>query len=421
MHLLRLTPWRCAQATLAFIVIWRIAVFLAGLIGWRGLVDTADPLGWYVLYFIGLAWAVWGLERVSQRHEYRRRSLRAKAHGTAIAVARTWNPLDPAAWYYGRRNQRLAQSMTVLGVYTFLFLAFYLLFTWNWARGVTPYELPAGGGQEMIRQTVQIQKVVQKKYVINPFSSILFNPPPIDQIDPKITQVTQNLYQVGQGEGEGAGFSTGSSKGKIRFFRLRHSDRNWDKNFGIGADMNMLAEYGARTRQNIAEQTEFLEIPQLSAFPPLKTPPLVMVSGTATFLVSAADKKHLRQYLVERHGMILGDNLGGRQFHDQFVAAMREITGVQEVAIPRDDLIHRQPYLLPTLPIVVAHGGTVPLGWKIDGRWVAYYHPGALSDAWRDDHSGIKKEIYEACYQLGVNIIYYANAEFNKWRLSQQQ
>ena len=100
---------------------------------------------------------------------------------------------------------------------------------------------------------------------------------------------------------------------------------------------------------------------------------------------------------------------------------MREITGVTEVPIPRDDYIHRRPYLLPLLPIVVAHGGTVPLGWNVDGRWVAYYHPGALSDAWRDDHAGIKKDIYEACYQLGVNVIFYAHLEYNKWLLSQQQ
>jgi len=48
-----------------------------------------------------------------------------------------------------------------------------------------------------------------------------------------------------------------------------------------------------------------------------------------------------------------------------------------------------------------------PLGWKVDGRWVAYYHPGALTDAWRDDHAGIKKDVYESCYLLGINIIFY--------------
>jgi hypothetical protein len=76
---------------------------------------------------------------------------------------------------------------------------------------------------------------------------------------------------------------------------------------------------------------------------------------------------------------------------------------------------------LPQFPIVVAHGGTVPRGWKIDGRWVVYYHPGALSDAWRDDRAGIKdKGIVEMCYQLGINIIDYAYRGKSKWLKSQK-
>ena len=69
---------------------------------------------------------------------------------------------------------------------------------------------------------------------------------------------------------------------------------------------------------------------------------------------------------------------------------------------------------------MAAHGGTVPLGWKVDGRWVAYYHPGGLSDAWRDDHSGIKRNIADLCYQLGINIVFYAHQEYGRWLKSQQ-
>jgi hypothetical protein len=49
-----------------------------------------------------------------------------------------------------------------------------------------------------------------------------------------------------------------------------------------------------------------------------------------------------------------------------------------------------------------------------------YYHPGALSDAWRDDRAGIKKPIADQCYLLGINILSYAHREQNQWRLSQQ-
>ena len=119
--------------------------------------------------------------------------------------------------------------------------------------------------------------------------------------------------------------------------------------------------------------------------------------------------------------MIFADNLGGRNFHNQFFAVMREVTGVDEVAIPRDDYIHQKPYSLPSLPVVVAHGGTVPYGWKVDGRWVGYYHPGAISDAWRDDHAGIKREVWEDGYRLGINVIYYAHVERHKWNTSQKK
>ena len=63
---------------------------------------------------------------------------------------------------------------------------------------------------------------------------------------------------------------------------------------------------------------------------------------------------------------------------------------------------------------------TSALGWKVEGRWVAYYHPGALTDAWRDDHAGIKRDIWESCYLLGSNIIYYAYSEKDKWLEAQK-
>jgi hypothetical protein len=49
-----------------------------------------------------------------------------------------------------------------------------------------------------------------------------------------------------------------------------------------------------------------------------------------------------------------------------------------------------------------------------------YHHPGALSDAWRDDRAGIKKAIAEQCYLLGINVLSYAHREHDQWRRSQQ-
>jgi hypothetical protein len=73
------------------------------------------------------------------------------------------------------------------------------------------------------------------------------------------------------------------------------------------------------------------------------------------------------------------------------------------------------PYPIPFLPYVAPHGGTDALAWVVDGRIAAYYHPGDIGDAWGDDHAGVPTPIWEACYQLGTNIIFYAHAEYNKW------
>src|SRR5262249_36316590 len=162
------------------------------------------------------------------------------------------------------------------------------------------------------------------------------------------------------------GFGKGAGNKKMRFVRLKHNDRSWDKNFGIGGDLNLLNEYHLRTKQKVAEQTEYIEFEQLAALGEREAPLVLFVAGSQTFQLGQNEKKVLRQYLLERHGMIFADNLGGRNFHNQFFGLMREITGVQEVAIPRDDYIHRRPYTLPSLPIVVAHGGTVPYGWNVD-------------------------------------------------------
>ena len=138
--------------------------------------------------------------------------------------------------------------------------------------------------------------------------------------------------------------------------------------------------------------------------------------------MSKNEIKTLREYVTEKHGMIFGDNGGSRHFHNQFLSTMRQVLpNVRPVPVPLDDVIHRVPYQIPFLPYVAPHGGKDALGWKVDGRWVCYYHPGDIGDAWTDDHSGVKPEIYEFCYQLGVNVINYAHAEYSKWLQSRMK
>lgn len=410
----KIRPLHALIGSILLIPIWQGLVLGASHYQWPELHDGLVLWGTLILFLVGLSWVVWGVEKFSQRAERR-------AEETPLRIRRIWNPLNPNAWYYGRQSQRYKQSLTVLSFYSVGFLAVMMLLSLIEGCATDEYDLPAGGGEDVIQQKVKIQKVVRKKFVINPFSSILFNPPPIEQIDPQILETTQHRYAVGQGSGEGSGFSSGTSKGMVRFIRLEYSGGDWDQDYGVGRDLNLLQQYGLRTRQKVAKKTEHVTVAKLGSFPPLKSPPLIYLTGQKSIHLTSKEKKILRTYLLERHGMIFGDNGGSRNFHNQFVALMRELTGAREVAVPLDDVIHRRPYTVPFLPYVAPHGGKVALGWKKNGRWVAYYHPGDIGDAWADDHAGVKPRVYEACYQLGVNVIFYAHAEHNKWRESQKK
>ncbi|MBM3982537.1 MAG: DUF4159 domain-containing protein [Planctomycetes bacterium] len=486
----RLTPLRAALLTAFYVGVWRALVsFLPGvplvaLAGW--VIVYVVGLMW-AIYLFDRATKRYEA-RVAVVDGYTRPQV--PVSGETVGVRRGgWNPFDVTAAYYGpqpglalflfggllfaaalgtnypnapadiarvnkligpfmfpalvlataglataaARSQRVRQSLSMVAVYSLLFgLLYVLMHLESRASGEQEYDLPPGGGNDSPQaMSVKVQKVIRKKFVINPYSNVSFAaPPPIDSIDVKLNEETANRYQVGmgdgglgQGDGDGGGFGSGKDGGKIRFIRLRHSDKSWDKNFGIGGDKNLLTELVVRFPKmngKVAEETESMDVATLGTFKQKASPPLVYIGGAGTFAPSAADKRVLKAYITERHGMILGDTLGNGGFHGNFIAAMNEITGTTAVTIPRDDLIHRRPFDIPQLPIVVAHGGTSPLGWKIDGRWAVYYHPGALSDAWRDDRAGIKKAIADQCYLLGINIIYYAHREHNEWRRSQQ-
>jgi len=440
-----LTPRRALVASLAFVAQWQALSWGLPALKVFSYLSTIDFVGWTGLFLIGLTWTIYLLESLSQRYERRRVESELALGGDRVndvlgsvggdicrSRRRTWNFFDLAAWYYGRNSQRLKQSFLALAMYVVFFVVLYFALNARSTSAIEPFELPSGGGQEMAPQQVQIKKVVRKKYIINPYSNVRMGTPPDDPVKEVLEKETRNEYTkgqgaeggaIGRGDGKDGGYGFGTGRGKVRFVRLRHADRGWDRNFGIGGDNNILAEFGARTgisRAKISEASEAIDVEQLASLEPKVTPPLVYVGGVARFSLTPREKKVLRDYLVDRHGMVLGDNLGGPAFHQQFLATMTELTGVTPVPIPRDDYIHTAPFAMSSLPIVVAHGGTVPLGWKLDGRWVVYYHPGALSDAWRDDHSGIKREIYEMCYQLGVNIMAYSFRERDKWLESQK-
>ena len=459
----------CVLGSAAYVALWTAAMLLSSALGSGGGRSWLSIYGGAGLFLIGLGWTVWAVERASQYYRERRRSrggrivdslphpslprtaaaandagmppevggirnqaarllaMLAKAmmgrrHAAAGASERIWNPLDEEAWYYGRSNPKLNQSITVLLVYTLVFFLLAALIGWLWMRRDI-YELPAGGGQaKALAQTIRVQKIIRTKYVVNPFSAIKFEVPPIDEIKLRLDEATEHAYTVGYGEGRGTpGFGAGTARGKVRFIRLQYSGGNWDQKFGIGADLNMLLEYGIRTGQKVADQTESRTISELRGFPVKKSPPLVYLTGERNIVLTKAEIRTLREYLLNRRGMLFGDNGGSAQFHHQFLAMMAAVLPeVRPVSVPLDDIIHRVPYHIPFLPYVAPHGGKHALGWWVDGRWVCYYHPGDIGDAWCDGHSGVPSEIWECCYQLGTNVIFYAHVEYAKWLDSQK-
>lgn len=418
--------WKVA-GTLAYPFAWQLAVFLAELTGLVELRHGLTSTGMFGLFLIGLAWLVWWVETASRRIEQSRMDkilgdgpllispLSATDAYEQKHRRRGWNPLDPNAWYYGRGSRKLKQSMLALMSYG---LAFWLSVTAISQIGGCRqiYEMPAGGGQQKtIAQTVKIQKVVRKKYVVNPYSAIKFAVPPIDEVKLQLQEVTAHQYVVGYGEGTGAGFAGGTQRGKVRLIRLEYDGGDWNLNFGIGGDNNMLMEYGLLTQQKVADKSESIRISQLSSFPKDKSPPLIFLTGQGSLSVANNDIKTLREYLIDKHGLLFASS-GSAHFHNQFMALMnRVLPEVRPVSVPLDDSIHRVPFAISSLPYVVPHGGKEPLGWSTDGRWLVYYHPGDISDAWADGHSGVSSEIYNACYQLGANVINYGHVEYSKW------
>lgn len=407
---------------------WQLAVFLCDLFGLYDARSSFTTLGTWGLFFIGLVWLVWWLERSSQRIEQARLE-EVLQHGTLLvppssateAHERTtrrrwiWNPLDPHAWYYGRNSRKLNQSMLALSTYGLAFwFTLMLLSQIGGCRRL--YEMPAGGGQQKtVAQTVKIQKVIRKKYVVNPYSSIKFNVPPIDEVKLQLQEATAHQYVVGYGEGTGAGFAGGTQRGKVRLIRLEYDGGDWNLNFGIGGDANMLMEYGILTQQKVGDKTEAIRIAQLASFPRDKSPPLVFLTGQGSLSVSNNEVKVLREYLIDKHGLLFASS-GSQHFHNQFLALMnRVLPDTRAVPVPMDDSIHRVPFAISSFPYVVPHGGREPLGWSADGRWLVYYHPGDISDAWADGHSGVSAEIYNGCYQLGANVINYGHVEYSKW------
>lgn len=297
----------------------------------------------------------------------------------------------------------------------------YMMFIWGWEE---PYGLPKGGGQQVFEE-VKVKKIKPKKkpkkLTVNPWSPYILERMDIDDVMTmqELEQETRDTYAAQQsvnkgGKGKGTGgWPAGMEGTNIRFIRLKYKGGDWDQDMGKGADYNLLVKFHEWTGMKIAKDTEFREISRLKFFPKKKSPPFVFMTGRGSISISESEAKTLRDYCQLEGGMLFIDN-GGGHFDGAVKSMLRKVfPGKRLVDIPNDDPIYQRPYVFPDgAPPFWHHAGYRALGIRDEGRWMVFYHPGDVNDAWKDDHSGASPEVADQAYKLGVNIMFYA---FNQY------
>lgn len=197
---------------------------------------------------------------------------------------------------------------------------------------------------------------------------------------------------------------------RFRFFRLRYGTRGWDHNLAAGADGNMIREFHRRTRVPVVPEPACIKIAELADLLPLtESPPFVYLTGDGPLSVSDGEAAILRDYVLNRCGLVLADN-GGGTFHQAFQALMERVLPAGKwVDIPDHDEVYRCYYILPSgAPPLGHHSGTRALGIKHEDRWVVFYHQGGLGDAWKEGRRRASREDTELVCQLGVNVMHYS-------------
>ena len=320
----------------------------------------------------------------------------------------------------GGRDPRWRSSLYwTFTIFLLVLILPYLSFWFGWEE---PYNLPQGGGEMVQQQVVQVkqQKKKKKKLMVNPFSPYILERMNIDDVKTmeELEQESRDTYVAtasrGGGKGKGTGgWPNGVGKSPIRFIRLKYRGGDWDQDMGKGADYNLLIKFHEWTGMRIAKDTEFREIERLKFFPKKKAPPFVFMTGMGGISLSDKEVKILRDYCLVEGGMLFIDN-GGGNFDGAVKNMLRRVfPGKPIVDIPNDDSIYQRPYVFPDgAPPFWHHGGYRALGVRDEGRWVVFYHPGDVNDAWKDDHSGASSEVADQAYKLGVNVMFYA---FNQY------
>lgn len=305
---------------------------------------------------------------------------------------------------------------------------------------VSPSRLPAGDGAQGTAAAsapsravnVQVRRLRRQppRVVVNPRNTdIVLRLPELDN-SPTLAEVataTEKVYVVdplrvlagpgmypGSGTNTRPGFHGADRGGAIRFIRLRYGGEGWDDGMDDinCADLNFLREFGKRTQLRVATRMESHPVASLRQYPKGQAPPFVFMCGRGGIAIGSADQKILRDYLYG--GSLLFADCGSaewdRSFRD-FVRAL--LPGEPLITISDDDPLFQAPYSFPRgAPALWHHGGTRAMGVRHHGRWIVFYHPGDLHDAWKTGNSGLETAKAEAAVQVGVNVVGYACSRY---------
>ncbi len=325
------------------------------------------------------------------------------------------------------RDPRNRRSLYA-SIFTHLFFIVFVPYILSLGGCVEAYKVPKGSGNPVVAmvKVVKPKKKQKKTLSLRPNSAIIFDQPDLDsaEVDEQLEENSQVTYsaqsskagKMGKGGGTEGGWPEGMDDYKIRFIRLEHAGAGWDDGMDeTEADTNFMRAFAQATGfKKVANKGESHSIALLSKYPKDVFPPFVYMTGNGRMgNVSSSDIKTLREYCING-GMLIGD-AGHRDFHTSFVQFMRQVFPDKTlIDIPDDDMLYQLPNGFPDgAPAFWHHGGRRALGIKHDGRWIAFYHPGDINDAWKSqNYTDVTPEMREAAINLGVNIVYYS---FNQW------
>ena len=216
------------------------------------------------------------------------------------------------------------------------------------------------------------------------------------------------------------GWPDGMKDQCVRLIRMEYDGLGWDDGMdaALRSDLNFLNDFHALTGFKVVTKSESHKISLLRKYPKGFAPPFVYMTGTNTINISSNDVKIMRDYLLG--GGLLFASAGSPQWGPSFTNFIGQVfPGKEMLVIADDDPLFQEPYTFSHgAPPLWHYCGTRVLGIKHNGRWVVYFHPGGVHQAWKTGHSVKDPVLADDATRIGINVIYYAFTHYLEMKLS---